>query len=373
MRRIAWLTAVIFACIMPHALAETEATPESLLDDVGFERVEQFSESIDGIDAGEIVRTLMTGEASLSKDTLLQWGAEIAQILEMTLGQVLMQLAVPIVLSIVLRALLGRSAAAQKGGQLFCRVACITIMAGVFVEARQTAGQLINRAVEVSDVMAPVLISALTLTGAATSSAILSPMAALCASLIENFLSTAGLMFSGCAAAMAMAGSLSERFSLDRLFRLVKSGLNWMVGVLMTAFMGVLSVQGLLGSGHDSAAARSVRYAVESVIPVIGGEVSDTMDSLVSSALVMKNAVGVTGMLLLLGTCLTPVLRLFAAMLSLKLTAAIVEPVADRGIVKAIGQFGDATEMLLVAAIGCVVMVLLLLGACLAAAGNIVR
>ena len=66
-------------------------------------------------------------------------------------------------------------------------------------------------------------------------------------------------------------------------------------------------------------------------------------------------------------------MSLAASMLSLKLAAAIIEPAADKGIANITEQFGDVAEMLLAACIGCAVVVFMLLGACLTAAGNIVR
>lgn len=377
MKRLIWTCLILLLVMLtPGAQAQDAENPETLLDDVGFEQVEQLAESIgisDHIDVGSVVRSLIAGDSPINNDVIQEWFASFKNTLRHAFQGVLIRLAVPVLAGILLRILLGGNRATVRALNLFCRIACAGILTELFITSRSTAGTLMALIVKISNVVTPVMISAVTLTGATTTASILSPMAALCAGLIENFLCTIGLALCGGAAAVAMAGNLSEHFSLNKLFKLLKGILNWTVGILMTAFMGILSVQGLLGTTHDSAAVRTVRYAVESIVPVIGGEVSDTMDSLVSSAMVMKSAVGVTGMLLVLTVCLEPILSLAASMLSLKLAAAIIEPAADKGIANITEQFGDVAEMLLAACIGCAVLVFMLLGACLTAAGNIVR
>ena len=79
----------------------------------------------------------------------------------------------------------------------------------------------------------------------------------------------------------------------------MRSVVNWGAGVLMTGFLGLSAVRALLSAGYDSAAVRAARYAVDNLCPV-GGEVANTMDALVSSVLLVKNAAGATGLFALL-------------------------------------------------------------------------
>ena len=62
------------------------------------------------------------------------------------------------------------------------------------------------------------------------------------------------------------------------------------------SFKSVLVISwALLSTGYDSAAVRTARYAVDNLLPVVGGEVANTMDALVSSVLLVKNAAGAVG------------------------------------------------------------------------------
>ena len=95
-------------------------------------------------------------------------------------------------------------------------------------------------------------------------------------------------------------------------------------------------------------AIRAAKYAVDNFVPVVGGMFSDTMDTLVGCTLIVKNALGVASMLALCGALAAPLLRTLAAVFALKLSAALLEPIADAEIVRAIGDFSRTIVLLLI-------------------------
>ena len=198
----------------------------------------------------------------------------------------------------------------------------------------------------------------------------LSPVAALAAEAVENAFEKVAIPLSGIAMLIAVSGGLSDHFRMDRLFSFVKGGVEWMAGLLIAAFVAVLSVGGMLGSAQDSTAARAARSAVESVVPIIGGNISDVVGTIASGAVAVKNAVGVTGMLLVLQACAAPILQIAGAMLSIKLAAAVLEPVAEPGVVRIVSRVGHCVEMLLAVGIGSAALVILLIGSGMAYAGG---
>ena len=86
-------------------------------------------------------------------------------------------------------------------------------------------------------------------------------------------------------------------------------------------------------------AIRAAKYAVDNFVPVVGGMFSDTMDTLVGCTLIVKNALGVAAVLVLVGALVGPLLRTLAVVFMLRLSAALLEPIADGDIVCAIGDF----------------------------------
>ena len=83
-------------------------------------------------------------------------------------------------------------------------------------------------------------------------------------------------------------------------------------------------------------------------MPIVGGMFSDTMDTLVGCTLIVKNALGVTAMLVLAGVTVAPLLRTLAVAAVLKLCAALLEPVAQAEIIGAIEDFSGTIVLFLV-------------------------
>jgi len=93
---------------------------------------------------------------------------------------------------------------------------------------------------------------------------------------------------------------------------------------------------------------RAAKYAVDNFVPVVGGMFSDTMDTLVGCTLIVKNALGVAAVLALLGVILGPLMRTLAVVMVMKVGAALLEPVADGEIVRAIGDFSRTIVLFLI-------------------------
>ena len=348
--------------LLPCARAESPAV-ESVLDGIHLEDMQARAE---GVDVRRFIGDVISGERRLDPEALGGTLLGLWRRMLRGVGDLPLRAGVPVVIGLVLRIMLGSNSMGAGAAGLLCRLAVIRVLLEACASARQAAAQMLTLAAEAMGDVVPALASALTLTGCPASAEILSPMAALCASALGGLLAGPGLSLCAAAAVIAAAGNFSSQFRLDGLFALVKGFVAWLIALLMTGFTGLLAVEGLIGAARDGAAAQSARYAVENMLPIIGGEVSGAMGALASSASLIRAAVGTTGILVVLAGCGKPALRLAASALSLKLTAAIIEPAADRRAAVAAGQLADTAEMLLALCAAGVALALLTLGAALA-------
>ena len=123
--------------------------------------------------------------------------------------------------------------------------------------------------------------------------------------------------------AAAVADLILGEGRLQALLRLLK----WLAGTLlkwtMYLFTGYLGLSGLFGGGVDAARVKTARVALSSVVPLVGGILSDASESVLAAASALKSSVGLYGMLAIAAICLFPFLRLGAQYLLMKLGAAI--------------------------------------------------
>ena len=110
---------------------------------------------------------------------------------------------------------------------------------------------------------------------------------------------------------------------------------------------GVLSLEGTLSSSVDGITAKTAKAAVSSIIPVVGKILGDTVDTVMGCANILKNAIGVIGIIVILEICAMPIVKLAVLTGMYKLMAAISQPIADEKIVKLLEGLGDTFKILL--------------------------
>ena len=140
----------------------------------------------------------------------------------------------------------------------------------------------------------------------------------------------------------------------------MKSSIIWFLGIILTIFVGVLSLEGTLTSSIDGITAKTAKAAVSSLIPVVGKILGDTVDSVLGCGLILKNAIGIVGVIVIIGICILPVIKLATLSIMYSIASAIIEPLADSKIVKLLNEMSGIFKLLL--AILCSVSVLLIIG-----------
>lgn len=198
------------------------------------------------------------------------------------------------------------------------------------------------------DKLLPMLLTLLTALGGHASSAFLHPMVVAASGSMVFLAREVILRLVMCTCAVTAVNHLSSSMHLSRMAQLLRSAVCWLLGVSFTVFLGAMSLQGLCSASIDGVVIRAAKYAVDNFVPVVGGMFSDTMDTLIGCTLIVKNALGVCTVLVLLGALLGPMMRTLAVVFVMKLSAALLEPVADESVVRAIGDFSRTIVLFLI-------------------------
>ena len=160
--------------------------------------------------------------------------------------------------------------------------------------------------------------------------------------------------------ALGIVSKISDKFQIDKISKFFKSCVIWILGIALTLFVGVLSIEGTLSSNVDGVTAKTAKAAVSSLIPVVGKILGDAVDSVMGCASILKSAVGIVGVIVIIGICVLPIIKLTILTITYHLAAAACQPVADSKIVSLLSQMGDTFKVLL--AIMFSVSVLLMIG-----------
>lgn len=159
-----------------------------------------------------------------------------------------------------------------------------------------------------------------TLTAAAVNSAILG-CTQLFSQLSANFLAP----LCGAILGVSTAGAVHPQLKLDKLGELIKKFVMWGLTLVMTIFMGVLSLQTAVSAATDNAAIKTAKFMVSQGVPIIGGTVSDAVNTLQSGLGILKSGVGVYGMIAA-AVIIVPVL---ASLFCYKIAVVLAEALAE--------------------------------------------
>lgn len=159
-----------------------------------------------------------------------------------------------------------------------------------------------------------------TLTAAAVNSAILG-CTQLFSQLAANFLAP----LCGAILGVSTAGAVHPQLKLDKLGELIKKFVMWGLTLVMTVFMGVLSLQTAVSAASDNAAIKTAKFMVSQGVPIIGGTVSDAVNTLRSGLGILKSGVGVYG-IIAAAVIIVPVL---ASLLCYWIATALAEALAE--------------------------------------------
>ena len=119
---------------------------------------------------------------------------------------------------------------------------------------------------------------------------------------------------------LSLVGGVSQELRLGGILKQLKSMYMVLVGVVCAVAGAAFSMQTLLAASADSVAMRTARYAVGSMIPIVGGTIGASLGSLASSISYIKTSVGLGAVVAVLLIVLPSIIELYLARLALGLT-----------------------------------------------------
>lgn len=204
----------------------------------------------------------------------------------------------------------------------------------------------------------PVMSGALAAQGGITTSAVLYTGTALFNAVLGGCITSVLVPGVKLYLAVTMVACATGEEGLKRMGDFLKAAVSWGLKTLMMVFTTYLGLSGVVSGTTDAAALKAAKVTISSVVPVVGGILSDASEAVLVSAGIAKNAAGIYGILAVLAVFLQPFMRLLAHYLVLKLTGAVCAIFGSKATASLIDGFSAAMGFLLAMTGGCCVMVL---------------
>lgn len=195
--------------------------------------------------------------------------------------------------------------------------------------------------------LVPILISLVIATGQVASGSILQPILITAVIFIGNVINIMILPIVIVSMVLSIISNLSDKIQIGNLAKFFKSSVTWFLGLVITIFVGLLSLEGTLTSSVDGLTVKGMKTVASTFIPVVGKALGDSVDTVLGATSLIKNSIGFVGIIIVIGITAIPILKLIVLSTLYSLVGAISEPIADKKIVNVIDQMAGIFKILL--------------------------
>lgn len=232
-------------------------------------------------------------------------------------------------------------------------IVMVTLTLVGFKDVLNICNTTIDSMINLMQILMPILITFLVVMGFPMTSTVMTPIfmggVTFINIVFKNFLFvsiTIGF-------AILVINNLSNSIKLKKLASFIKQINLITIGAIFTIYLALVSMQGMYVKSLDGFAVKSTKFAIGNFIPVVGGFVSDSFDIILSSSQLIKNLFGGVGLIILVGICLIPIIKIISIILVYKTSAMIVEPVGE----DSISNFLNETSNLMAIMLACIIAI----------------
>jgi len=256
---------------------------------------------------------------------------------------------------------------AKMGGRILFCIMLINITTVFITSAKESLGTVSS----FTQVLSPILITLLASCGAQGTVNNLAPSAVLLSSaLVEISVKIVfPLALMGCT--ILSINSILPGEKLKGIAELFKNIASWIIGVVFTVFSGVIAIQGMISGIADGVSIRSIKYAISSSVPVIGGSISESISMVLLTGYCLKSATGIMGIIIIAGILIIPIINIFSYVVILNFFCAFVQPFSDPFVISYIKGILEFLKLVLIVLIGVSVLWFIYLGIMVSVGNNI--
>ncbi|WP_339062462.1 stage III sporulation protein AE [Tepidibacillus marianensis] len=209
-----------------------------------------------------------------------------------------------------------------------------------FTVAINSAKNSIQEMINFMIAMVPLILALVASSGGIVSAAMFHPMIIFLIHVIGTIISTVIFPLIFFSAVLSIVSKISEKYRVSQLAKLLRNISIGGLGVFSTIFLGVISVQGATAAVTDGVTLRTAKYITGNFVPVVGKMFADATDTVVGASLLVKNAVGMAGVLILLLLVIFPSIKILTLAFIYNFSSAIMQPLGNNPMIDTLSMIG---------------------------------
>lgn len=145
---------------------------------------------------------------------------------------------------------------------------------------------------------------------------------------------------------LLLANNIMKQDMLSKMSELLEKIISWSLKTILATVIGVNVIQGLVVPVSDQVK-KSVLLKTAQAIPGVGNTMRVATESILQASVLIKNAIGVAGLVVIIAICLLPIIKLAIYQLIYSFGAAIIQPISDKRIINCINATAKSTKLLM--------------------------
>lgn len=251
-----------------------------------------------------------------------------------------------------------------------CYALLIIIMARSFYIGVDLARETIRKMTNFMLILLPVLLMLLFTIGGTVQATTMDPVIVLTINIAGKLFSNILIPIISATFVLQFVNNISEDFKIDKLTSLLNKIVLWGQGILMTIFIGIITIRGITSETLDKVVAKTAKFAVDNFVPIVGKCLSDAISTVAGYSILLKNALGSIGLIILIVIVLFPTIKILISAFLYKIVSAFIEPIADKRLVNCISSAGNSL-ILITSCVICVSVMFFIMVAIVCSAGKV--
>ncbi|MBQ4087373.1 MAG: stage III sporulation protein AE [Clostridia bacterium] len=155
---------------------------------------------------------------------------------------------------------------------------------------------------------------------------------------------------------LAVCDGLGEEGYIKGMVDFLKKAFRWGTGLLLLLYGAAAGIKSGASAVFDGLAGKTVKYAVGNLIPVVGGALADSLETVMMGAKAIRGALGIGGIVGVCFVAVMPLLKLAALAASYQVAGVVISLCGEKKTVQIVTEIGNGILRLLAILLSAAVM-----------------
>ncbi len=350
-KRFIFLIIIILLCLFVEnpifANEKEDFLRDTIEESTDIDDINKKTEDISGMSFEDIVKKVLEGDIDFSLSDAFNFFlnslfGEIKDVFSIFIGMTAVM-----IMSALLRTVTTSFCGKSVGelGFYVCYMIMVLSICNVFYTGAEIAIETVENMGGFLNLTIPIFITLAVSSGGVGEGVVIAPFVGGVSTFIIGFISKFVVPLAVTVSTFEIINYISERDLLKSFTQLLKKCISMTLKGTALLFTGILSIQKLAVPAVSGVAGKTAK-AVVGAVPVIGDVMSGTVESAVAMISAIKGSVSAVSIVIIIGMCLIPIIKLSAVFIMYRLAGALSEPFCDKRLIGCMECAGDFTLLI---------------------------